>query len=93
MKVYIRSNTGSSLNMLAGIGHSTDWMLRGYKYDGEDVTTIRIDFQDDVRQAITDMFADPDIDTVDLYKIAIDQDTTGVFEDEEFFDTFTRDDL
>lgn len=84
---------GKSLNMKAGLDHSSDWMLRGYKFDGEDVTTERIDFQDDVRKAVRDMFNDPDIETVDLYRIDTEQDTTGVFEDEEFFATFTREDI
>ena len=82
----------NSLNLNAKPNY-TDWMLRGYKFDGEDVTTLRIDFQDDVKQAVMDMFADPDIETVDLYKIPTEQETTGVFEDEEYFTTFTREDI
>ena len=82
----------NSLNLNAKPNY-TDWMLRGYKFDGEDVTTLRIDFQDDVKQAVMDMFADPDIETVDLYKIPTEQETTGVFEDEEYFKTFTREDI
>lgn len=96
----LESNVNASKNIKAGLSlnlnakpNYTDWILRGYKFDGEDVTTIRIDFQDDVRQAVTEMFADPDIDTVDLYKIPTDQDTTGVFEDEEYFNTITREDF
>lgn len=80
-----------SLNMETN-NQNTDWILRGYRFDGEDVNTIRIDFQDDVTKAIEDMFSDPDIETIDLYKIATDQDTTGVFDDEEFFATFDRED-
>ena len=83
---------GRSLNMDAKPNHS-DWILRGYRFNGEDVTTNRIDFQDDVKKAVLEMFEDPDIETIDLYKIATDQDTTGVFEDEEFFETITRDDI
>ena len=97
MSVYIDSSTdircAKSLNMKAGLGHHSDWILRGYKFDGEDVTTLRIDFQDNVKQAVTDMFADPDIDTIDVYRIDTEQDTTGVFEDETYFNTFTRDDI
>lgn len=85
-------NCAGSLNLNAKPNY-TDWMLRGYKFDGEDVTTLRIDFQDDVKQAVMDMFADPDIETVDLYKIPTEQETTGVFEDEEYFTTFTREDI
>ena len=81
-----------SLNLNAKPNY-TDWMLRGYKFDGEDVTTLRIGFQDDVKKAVMDMFSDPDIETVDLYKIPTEQDTTGVFEDEEYFETITRDDI
>lgn len=96
----LESNVNASTNIKAGLSlnlnakpNYTDWMLRGYKFDGEDVTTLRIDFQDDVKQAVMDMFADPDIETVDLYKIPTEQETTGVFEDEEYFATFTRDDI
>lgn len=81
-----------SLNLNAKPNY-TDWVLRGYKFDGEDVTTLRIDFQDDVKKAVMDMFSDPDIETVDLYKIPTEQETTGVFEDEEYFSTITRDDI
>ena len=83
---------GMSLNLNAKPNY-TDWVLRGYKFDGEDVTTLRIDFQDDVKKAVMDMFSDPDIETVDLYKIPTEQETTGVFEDEEYFSTITRDDI
>ena len=88
-----RVNAAKSLNMKAGLGRKSDWILRGYTVDGEDVDTLRIDFQDNVKQAITDMFTNPDIDTVDVYRIDIEQDTTGVFEDEEYFNTFTRNDI
>lgn len=83
---------GMSLNLNAKPNY-TDWVLRGYKFDGEDVTTLRIDFQDDVKKAVMDMFSDPDVETVDLYKIPTEQETTGVFEDEEYFSTITRDDI
>jgi hypothetical protein len=88
-----RVNAAKSLNMKAGLGRKSDWILRGYTVDGESVDTLRIDFQDNVKQAVTDMFADPDIDTVDVYRIDTEQDTTGVFEDEEYFNTFTRNDI
>ena len=88
-----RVNAAKSLNMKAGLGRKSDWILRGYTVDGEDVDTLRIDFQDNVKQAVTDMFANPDIDTVDVYRIDTEQDTTGVFEDEEYFNTFTRNDI
>lgn len=88
-----RVNAAKSLNMKAGLGRKSDWILRGYTVDGEDVDTLHIDFQDNVKQAVTDMFANPDIDTVDVYRIDTEQDTTGVFEDEEYFNTFTRSDI
>ena len=88
-----RVDAAKSLNMKAGLGRKSDWILRGYTVGGEDVDTLRIDFQDNVKQAVTDMFANPDIDTVDVYRIDTEQDTTGVFEDEEFFNTFTRNDI
>ena len=96
----LESNINASKNIKADLSlnlnakpNYTDWILRGYKFDGEDVTTLRIDFQDDVKKAVMDMFSDPDIETVDLYKIPTEQDTTGVFEDEEYFNTITRDDI
>lgn len=85
--------TANSLNMQAGVGRSCEWVLRGYSIDGEDIETVSIDFQDDVRQAVDGMFIDPEIDTVDLYKVCTEYDATGSYEDEEYFETFSREDI
>ncbi|MBP5433691.1 hypothetical protein [Ruminococcus sp.] len=82
-----------SLNMKAGAGHSAEWVLRGCSSTGEDITTDRIGFQEDVKQAVSDMFAYPEVDTIDLYKVDYEYDTTGTFEDEELFTVFTRSDF
>lgn len=64
-----------------------EWVAYGYDVTGEDVTTDSIDFQDDFRSFITDMFRRyPEIDTIDVYK-------RGSYENDEYFQTFTRDDV
>lgn len=76
--------TANSLNMQAGVGRSCEWVLHGYSIDGEDIETVRVDFQGDVRQSVYDMFVDPEIDTVDIYKVCTK---------EEYFETFSREDI
>lgn len=64
-----------------------EWVAYGYDVNGEDVTTDLIDFQDDFRSFITDMLRSyPEIDTIDVYK-------RGASENDEYFQTYTRDDV
>lgn len=61
-----------------------EWVLYGYDINGADVDTRVIDFQDNVRDAAGELFAWPEVDTVDLYKRG-PADYDG-----EYFNTITR---
>lgn len=61
-----------------------EWVLYGYDINGADVDTRVIDFQDNVKDAVGELFAWPEVDTVDLYKRG-PADYDG-----EYFNTITR---
>lgn len=67
-----------------------EWVLYGYDINGADVDTRVIDFQDNVRDAVGELFAWPEVDTVDLYKRDSKGDADGFYKEDEYFNTITR---